>query len=151
MRRQKSKSKKSEKAQKVFSAAEAAKKVKSIEQAKNGSPSPSATQYRTYTETPKTSDQYISDETTISDPNLTSSYFERYQDEKLKNIAVEIESRSKEKIHEIKNHVSTKISSNKIEMLLWMIGTVVVISIGLIVFRVIVKSGVWPQAALLRN
>lgn len=135
MGKRKPKTQKTNKAQNVFSAAEAAKRVRAIERVKNGSPSPSATQYRTYTEAPRSSDKYISDETTISDPNLTSPYYERYQDEKLKNIAYEIESRSAEKIHEIKEHVTTKISTSKTEMLLWMIGTVIVISIGLIGFH----------------
>lgn len=121
--------------QTVISAASAAKKVRAIQRVKNGSTAPSATQYRAYTED-RASDSYISDETSIADPNVTIPfYYERYQDEKLKNIAGEIESRSAEKIHEIKYHVTSKLSGIKTQMLIWMIGTVIVIFLGLIGFH----------------
>lgn len=121
--------------QKTFSAADAAKKVRAIERARQGFFPPDETQFRTYTEA-RHSDNYISDETALADPNVTlPSYYERYQDEKMKNIAAEIESRSTEKIHEIKQYVTSEVSTYRTDMMKWMIGTVVAILLGLIIFH----------------
>jgi hypothetical protein len=132
-----SKKKRNSKAEseKPFSAADAAKQVRAIERAKQGFFAPDETQYRAYTEA-RSSDNYISDETAFADPNVTlPSYYERYQDEKMKNIAAEIESHSAEKIHEIKQYVASEISTCKTDMLKWMVGIVAAILIGLIIFH----------------
>lgn len=133
--------KKREPKNEVHTAAEAAKKVKALEQANHALLGSVATKFRSPIER-RSYDESLSDDTTIIDSNVTQHYYEKYHDEKLRNIASKIEARSSEKLSQIKNHVTTIISNIKVEMLKWMIGTVIVIILGLIAFHFISLSNI---------
>jgi hypothetical protein len=62
-------------------------------------------------------------------------FYEKYQDEKLHSMGVELELKATNRISEIKDNVSTSLSGFKTDMLKWMIGTVIFIILGLAVFH----------------
>lgn len=114
-----------------FSAAAAAKKVRSLERPYSKSISTGSTRHRSLAEY-QTSDNYITDETAVTDPDVTLSFYDQYQDERLKNMAVELEARSSEKISQVREHVANSLGDMKSEMLKWMFGTVIALVVSIV-------------------
>lgn len=120
--------------QKTNNASDLAKKLSRLQRTRNFTVANQETQHRSAIETKK-NNGFISDEETDSDPNITSSYVEKYHEEKFKNIESKIEAASNEKIHALEKFLTISLGDFKSEILRWFVGLIIVILLGLIGFH----------------